>query len=136
MINLPTLEMNGRWLYDQSEGKVFNAWDKNNLLVYLGTITSDTTFNLEVTAKNLGVVPPNYPGFYISIYAVNGTNLQAQNLGNLTIPASREEYKTATTKIKVKAGNDVKINLVWTNDVYSPARYDSNIMISRVLLYN
>jgi hypothetical protein len=132
MTIIPDIEMNGKWLFDQQEGKIYTCWNNNGLILNLGKITAPTNFTLEITAKNKGTVPSGYQGFAIDIYAVNGSNLLATKLGTMIVPAMQTEYKSASKKIIVQPADPAKINLVWVNDYFSAGVYDTNLLVGKV----
>jgi hypothetical protein len=135
----PEFKGQGRWYADG--GDLWTPYANQLLHVFCGPLDQPGRYYVRATARNHGVMPPNYTNFEVDVHvlglASRTETIDLSKLGpaqaRLRIPAATE-FRTGAVAVDLPAAASVQLALVWLNDAYSQGVYDANIELRAVTL--
>jgi hypothetical protein len=136
-ILVPNVLLQGLWVFDQKRNNPYTKWADQQLHVHLGSHHDDRQFQMQLSVRNHGVVPPGYTHFDVDVFIL-GSRQDKVDLNAVGAPAMRlripasNDYVTVSEVVGVPPGF-VQLTLVWRNDSYDPGKSDANIEYGNIL---
>lgn len=116
-------QVDGRFFWD--EKSVYTYWENQTISFFFPNLESGK-YEIEITAKNNGIVPPKYKEFEVLVDA-DGVS------GTAKINADADKYNKGGVVLDL-TGGDTSVSLTWLNDMYKEGVYDANIQIKKLKL--
>lgn len=135
----PEFKGQGRWYAEG--GNLWTPYANQLLNVFCGAQDQPGRYYVRATARNHGVMPPNYTHFEVDVHVLGlASRTEAVDLGKLgaaqarlRIPAATD-FRVGAVAVDLPAAASVQLVLVWLNDAYSQGVYDANIEFRAVTL--
>ncbi|MDY6934291.1 MAG: hypothetical protein SVZ03_08735 [Spirochaetota bacterium] len=113
----------GRWFWDKNTVRTYWA---NQLIGFSFSDMKSGKYRIILTAKNYGKLSPDYTDFKVDV--------EADGVGaTISIPANEKKFKKGNAILDL-TGGDIDVSLIWTNDMWVPNKYDTNIQIKKIKL--
>ena len=135
----PEFKGQGRWYAEG--GSLWTPYANQLLHVFCGPLDRPGRYYVRTTARNHGVMPPNYTHFEVDVHVLGlASRTEAVDLSKLGPPQARlripaaTDFKVGAVAVDLPAAASVQLVLVWLNDAYSQGVHDANIEFRAVTL--